>query len=84
MLEYDLFNDKHPVGASKYDDLLIHGPEELYEEYAYEEINGALIYKVAREIKGAAGPSNLGANVWRRILTSSSFGDIMVEIFVVQ
>ena len=25
--------------------------------YAYKEINGALIYKIAREIKGAAGPS---------------------------
>ena len=29
-----LFKEKHPVGASKYDDLLLHGPEELYEEYA--------------------------------------------------
>ena len=33
------------------------------------------MYKIACEIKGAAGPSNLDSNVWRRILTSSSFGD---------
>ena len=71
----DLLKEKHPVGAPKYDHILLHGPEELYEEYAYEEINGALIYKIAREIKGVAGPSNLDANVWRRILTSSPFGD---------
>ena len=43
--------------------------------YAYKEINGALIYKITREIKGAAGPSNLDANWWRRILTSLSLGN---------
>ena len=64
----DLLKEKHPVGASKYDDLLLHGLEKSYEEYAYEEINGTLIYKIARKIKGATGPSNLNANGWRRIL----------------
>ena len=68
-----LFKEKHSVGAPKCDDYLLHGPEDLYEECAYEEIKGILIYKIAREIKGAAGPSNLDANGWRRILTSSSF-----------
>ena len=33
------------------------------------------IYKTAREINGAAGPSNLDTDGWRRILTSSSSGD---------
>ena len=37
---------KHPVGALKYNDLLQHDSEKLYEEYAYEEINDALIYKL--------------------------------------
>lgn len=50
--------EKHLVGASRYDGLLLHGLEELYEEHAYEEINGAL----AREIKVAVGPSNLDEN----------------------
>ena len=36
--------------------------------------NGDLIYKAAHEIREAAGPWNLDANGWRRILTSSSFG----------
>ena len=79
----NLLKVKHPVGAPKYDDLLLHGLEELYKEYAYEELNGALIYNVARETKGAAGLSNLEANRWRRSLTSSSLG-IIVEIFVMQ
>ena len=65
----DLLKEKHPAGAPKYDHLLLHGLEQSYEEYAYEEINGALIYKIAREIKVAAGPSNLDANGLRRILT---------------
>ena len=58
----DLLKEKHPVGAPKCDDLLLHGPEELYKEYAYEKINGALIHKIEREIEEAAGPSNLDAN----------------------
>ena len=71
----DLLKEKHPVGASKYGHLLLHDLEESYEEYAYEEINGALIYKIAREIKVAASLSNLDANGLRRILTSSLSGN---------
>ena len=58
----NLLKEKHPVGAPKYDNLLLHGPAELYEEYVYEEIKGALKYKIAWEIKGVAGPSNLDVN----------------------
>ena len=75
---------KHPIVASKYDDLLLHGPEELSEEYAHEEVNGALIYKTASEIKGAASPSNLDANEWHRILTSSFFGDNSQHLHLVK
>ena len=71
----DLLKEKHPVGASKYGHLLLHDLEESYEEYAYEEINGALIYKIAREIKVAASLSNLDANGLRRILTSLLSGN---------
>ena len=58
----DLLKEIHLEGASKYDDLLLQRPKELYEECAHEEINIVLIYKISREIKGAAGPSNLDAN----------------------
>ena len=71
----DLLKEKYPVGSPKYDDLLLHGSDKLYEECTYKEINAALTYKIARKIKGAAVPSNLDANESRRILTSSSFGD---------
>ena len=69
-----LLNTKHPAGEDKFNDLLLHGPELEYGDYAYDDIDGSLIRKTAREIKGAAGPSNLDADGWRRLLTSSSFG----------
>ena len=72
MLEYFQLVNKTSCRCSKIRrSFTTHGPEELYEEYAYEEINGALIYKIACEIKGAAGPLNLDVNGWCRILTSS-------------
>ena len=55
----DLLKEKH---APKCDDLLLHGLEELYEEYAYEEINAPLMHKIARGIEEVAGPSNLDTN----------------------
>lgn len=67
--------NKHPQAADKFDDLLLHGPEEYIGDYAYNSIDGAGIRKIACQIKGAAGPSNLDADGWRRILTSSSFGN---------
>ncbi|KAG1654810.1 Down syndrome cell adhesion molecule-like protein Dscam2 [Nymphon striatum] len=36
--------------------------------------NKDLIFKTAKDIKGAAGPSSLDADGWRRILTSAAFG----------
>ena len=47
---FNLLKKKHPEGSSRYDNLLLSGPEELFDEYAFEEMNGALIYKIAREM----------------------------------
>lgn len=52
MQTIDLLNEEHPGGVSKNYELLPHRLEELYEEHAYEERSSALIYKIAREIKG--------------------------------
>ena len=70
----NLLHQKHPDGEEKYDDLLLNGPEQLIGDYAYEKIDGSLIRKLASQLKGAAGPSSLDADGWRRILTSASFG----------
>ena len=40
----DLLKGKHPLGAPKYDDLLLYCPDnKSYEEYEYQGINSALI-----------------------------------------
>eukprot|EP00794_Sanderia_malayensis_P014958 gene14959-16499_t len=67
-----LLNQKHPPVEECFDDYLLEGPEQQIGSYAYENI-GALIRKIAFQIKGAAGPSYLDADGWRRILTSASF-----------
>ena len=69
-----LLKTRHPQGEEQFSDLLLEGPEALFGSYAYEAVDGALIQKTAREVKGAAGPSNLDSDGWRRILTSASFG----------
>ena len=71
---FQLLLHKHPKGETLQDDLLLQGPVKDIGSYAYEAIDGNLIKKTAREIEGAAGPSMLDADGWKRILTSSSFG----------
>ena len=49
----DLLIEKHPDGAMKFDDLLLHGPEEFFgENKANEDTDSTLIRKITREISG--------------------------------
>ena len=49
----DLLIEKHPDGAMKFDDLLLHGPEEVFgENKANEDTDSTLIRKITREISG--------------------------------
>jgi len=66
--------EKHPKAEPLQDDLLLQGPTFDIGPYAFESIDGSVIKKTAREIDGAAGPSLMDADGWRRILTSASFG----------
>ena len=64
------------AGASKfdafYDDYMAW---KNYMKNIHMKKHGVLIYKIACEIKGAAGLLNLDVNGWSSILTSLSFGD---------
>ena len=42
----DLLKEKHPDGAMKFDDLLIHGAEEFFGECANEETGSTLSYRI--------------------------------------
>lgn len=52
----DLLIEKHPDGAMKLNDLLLHGLEEFFgENEANEDTDGTLIRKITREISGTVG-----------------------------
>ncbi len=59
---------------------MLQGPELSMGEYAYECIDAKLIYKSAKEVNGAAGPSSMDADGWRRILTSAAFGTKSLDL----
>ncbi len=68
-----VLKEQHPSPAQTYEGSLISGPKEIPEEVIYESIDGDLIEHSARNISGAAGPSGLDADGWKRILCSKQF-----------
>ena len=73
-------NSKHPEAVPPTLDRLICGDIPRVEPVIFEEIDADLILKSAKITRGSAGPSGLDADVWRRILCSSSFGHLSGEI----
>ena len=71
---------KHPKGEDSHDEFLLKGPINKVEDYVFQKIDGTLIRKLASQLKGAAGPSTLDADGWRRILTSASFGNRSLDL----
>ena len=69
-----ILKEKHLESAMKFEDVILHGPEKLFVVYSYQEIDSTLIYKIARETKGAAGQTDFNANGWLRIIIFSSLG----------
>jgi len=50
------------------------------EQVIYEEINGTQIYKAAKSVSGAAGPSGADADLWIRLLCSKQFKSKPAEL----
>ena len=69
-----LLQEKHPHAGENFEDLLLQGPENIIDKFIFDGINGSMIQKAALHTKGAAGPSNLDAAGWKRILTSKVYG----------
>ena len=67
--------DKHPPSENPHIRSLIQGPlpRKPVEQVIYEEINGTQIYKAAKSVSGAAGPSGADADLWIRLLCSKQF-----------
>ena len=67
-----ILKEKHLESAMKFEDVILHGPGKLFVVYSYEEIDSTLIYKIAKEMKGAAGQTDFNADDWLRIIIFSS------------
>jgi len=66
---------KHPSATKADKSILVDTPSTQINPIIYEKITGDVIKQVALKTKGAAGPSGLDAEAWRRILISKNFGN---------
>jgi hypothetical protein len=71
----DDLKQKHPEGQPAEPDSLLQGPlgRKLVEEVIFENIDSDAIYKAAKNVSGAAGPSGGDADLWQRLLCSKQF-----------
>ena len=65
---------KHPPPADLNEDVMIKGEVPFADPILFENIDDETILKAALRTKGAAGPSGLDADGWRRILVSKNYG----------
>ena len=59
---------KHPHAATIQEDSLLHGPIDYISPNIFDSIDEDIVYKAALNTKGAAGPSGMDAELYRRIL----------------
>ena len=71
---------KHPQGVDPAKDILLPNETEVIHPIKFESINSELIRKVAIKARGGAGPSDIDADGWKRILTSNSFGESSTDL----
>ena len=72
--------NKHPAGKQAEEASILNGPVDKVEQVIFEEIKGELIQACAKKIDGAAGPSGLDSDGWKRILCSKQFGTKSAEL----
>ena len=75
-----LLQEKHPEAEPKFDEMLLQGPQKLISPVIFYSITPDLIQKIAIRTKGAAGPSLLNADDWRRILGTKLYGTEGVDL----
>ena len=67
-------NKKHPKPAPFCNELLLQGPKKLVHPVIFENITADFVQKLAFRTKGTAGPSQLDADEWRKLVVSKNFG----------
>ena len=62
--------EKHPQGMDPDASCLLEGEPEMANPITFEGLDAEAIKKAALHTHGAAGPSGLDANAWRRLCSS--------------
>jgi len=76
----NLLKQKHPKASEASNDVLLPDTPEQIHEIRYEELTAENIRRAAMRTKGGAGPSNMDAEGWKRMLTSNSFGSSPTDL----
>ena len=77
-----LLEEKHPKARDIHKDILLPSEDENKEpeQVIFEEINGASVYKAAKQLQGSGGPTQIDADGWKHILCSRSYGNASAEL----
>jgi len=66
--------EKHPDAVQPDPEALINGEVPFVDPVMFHDLDEAVIARAAARTKGAAGPSGMDAESWKRIILSKSFG----------
>ena len=72
----------HPEAADADESILMSGELPYFDPIVFQNIDEAAIAKAAHRTRGAAGPSGLDADGWRRMLVSKNYGESGVRKLV--
>ena len=64
--------NKHPDGSPPSTNHLIIGPIPFVEPVIFDNIDGDLIYKVSKQVKGSHGPSGASSDTLKQVLCSKA------------
>ena len=65
---------KHPDAAQPHPETLLNGEVPFVDPVMFHDLDKSVIARAASRTKGAAGPSGMDAESWKRIILSKSFG----------
>ena len=76
----ELLKEKHPEAQPLFKELQMNGMKTSVDPIIYEEITPELIQSLAIKTNGTAGPSQLNAEEWRKMIGSKIFGMEGIEL----
>ena len=71
---------KHPAGEPLHEEFMLHSPVKRINPIIFDEIDESLVMKAASRSRGAAGPSKLYGDEWRKILCSTVYGTASTDL----